>query len=354
MFGMKRKQIKYLNAVTFTLCIVILGIFSSRAVTIPDTDITSLASGSSFRWMETRYQNDFPYKGIAVGLWAVLNYQLFHEGRNGVIVGKNGWLFSNEEYTLCTTYQKIWRKNLQLIVQQVQQLRRHGFKVLVLLVPEKVDLYRNKLVNKSLHNDIDLYRKSFLFLQQHDIDVVDVKTSLQRAITLGEQVFFRTDTHWTVRGAQEAARKVSEKRSVPQGEDTFITTQADSKKMSGDLTNFIPTERFFSKFGPSPDVLEQIRISKKENQTGLFDDIAVDTALVGTSYSADPRWSFADWLQYYLHTEIANYSEKGTGPFAPMQHFLKETLSKEKDISFVLWEIPVRYLVQQPDSNSTL
>lgn len=350
---MNRKRLRHLNAVVFTLCIVTLGIFSSRAITIPDGNIAGLTSGSSFRWMETHYQDAFPCKGIAVGLWAVLNYQLFHEGRNGVVVGKNGWLFSAEEYNLCATYQKIWKKNLQLIVQQAQQLKRHGLKVLVVLVPEKVDLYRNSLIQKSLHNDINLYRKSYDFLQQQGIRVLNIKDTLLRAKTQGEQVFFRTDTHWTVRGSRLAAREISKNQYSRQGKETFITTHTGRKMMSGDLTNFIPTGRFFSKFGPSPDALQQIRISREDNSTGLFDDIKVDTALVGTSYSADPRWAFADWLQYYLHKEILNYSDKGTGPFLPMQHFIDGMLSKEQDISFVLWEIPVRYLVQQPKPDTT-
>jgi len=350
---MNRKRIRHFNAVVFTLCIVTLGFFSSRAITIPNGDIAGLMSGSSFRWMETYYQNAFPYRGIAVGLWAVLNYQLFHEGRNGVLVGKNGWLFSAEEYNLCTMYRKIWKKNLQLIVHQIQQLRRHGLEVLVVLIPEKVDLYRNNLSKKSLHNDIGLYRESYDFLQQQGVTILNIKDTLQKAITQGEQVFFRTDTHWTVRGAQLAARKISEKLSRLQGKDTFIATQTGSKKMSGDLTNFIPVGRFFSKFGPPPDVFRQVRISRENNPTGLFDDIKIDTALVGTSYSADPRWAFADWLQYYLHKEVLNYSDKGTGPFLPMQHFIDTSLTKEQDISFVLWEIPVRYLVQQPTPNTT-
>ncbi|HIP40080.1 MAG TPA: hypothetical protein EYG88_11975 [Desulfocapsa sulfexigens] len=350
---MKRRQIKSLNTVSFMLCVIIIGFSSYQAVKIPRADISEIINGEVFRRMETHYQDVFSLKDMATGLWAMLNYTIFNEGRNGVVVGKDEWLFSVEEYHLSSDYRKIWNNNLQLIVQQVQQLKKKGLKVLVVLVPEKADLYRNKLSKETMHNSIGLYHHTFQALADQGIHVVNVKEALNKAIEQGDQVFFRTDTHWTIRGAQLAALETSRSKYITPGTDIFTQKYTDNTTMSGDLTKFIPTGEVFSRFAPRPDSMQQVSIDKEVDEMALFADIKQDTILIGTSYSADLRWKFADWLQYYFHKEVLNFSDEGTGPFQPMKKFIDNDLANEKDISFVIWEIPVRYLVMEPSTNET-
>ncbi len=351
---MRRKQIKLLNGAVFISCIVILGLYSSRAITIPDANIPLLARGAVFRRMETLYQDSFPLKGVATGFWAALNFQLFHEGRNGVIVGKDNWLFSSEEYSFPANFQEIWDKNLQRIIRQVQLLRKNDIQVLVALVPEKVDLYRNMLTKDSEHNSINLYNRSYAYLTGRGLRVVNLRNALAAAVHRGQQVFFRTDTHWTVHGSRLAARAIADDNSLPYGEEKFVTGKKETKTLSGDLMNFIPTGSFFAQFGPPPDTMSTVTIRKEEeDDVELFTDTVLNTALVGTSYSADKRWQFVDWLQLFLHKELINYADTGTGPFAPMKTFINENLRNEQQISFVIWEIPVRYLLVPPDHNTT-
>ena len=350
---MRRKQIKLLNGAVFISCIVILGLYSSRAITIPDVNIPLLARGAVFRRMETLYQDSFPLKGVATGFWAALNFQLFHEGRNGVIVGKDNWLFSSEEYFFPVNYQEIWEKNLQRVIRQVQLLRKNNIQVLVALVPEKVDLYRNMLTKDSEHNSINLYNRSCTYLTGRGLRVVNLRNALAAAVHRGQQVFFRTDTHWTSRGSRLAARAIADDNSIPCGDEKYVTGKKETETLPGDLMNFIATGSLFAQFGPPPDTLSRVTIRKEEDDVGLFADIVQNTALVGTSYSADKRWQFVEWLQLFLHKELVNYADTGTGPFAPMKAFPDDILRNEQQISFVLWEIPVRYLLVPPDVNTT-
>ncbi|MGA4816040.1 alginate O-acetyltransferase AlgX-related protein [Pseudomonas aeruginosa] len=48
--------------------------------------------------LEAHYDKEFPIKRLGTNLWAALDYTLFHEGRPGVVIGKDGWLFTDEEF----------------------------------------------------------------------------------------------------------------------------------------------------------------------------------------------------------------------------------------------------------------
>ena len=84
---------------------------------------------------------------------------------------------------------------------------------------------------------------------------------------------------------------------------------------------------------------------------GAFDLFGTDTpasiALVGTSYSANPRWSFEAALKLALQEDVINHAEEGQGPVAPMHAFL-ERVDPVAPPPVVIWEFPVRYL-SDPD-----
>lgn len=351
---MRRRQIKMINAATFLMCIVSLCFISFKVLTIPSPDTGQLINGSLFRKVEQTYQNIFPLKDLSTGFWAVINYHFFHEGRNGVIIGREDWLFSLEEYSLPVNYQSIWDNNLQVIIKQVHQLQHKGLQVLIVFIPEKVDIYKDKLKKQSLHNTIGLYEHSYQTLTENGIKVIDLRGALRQARQKGASVFFRTDTHWTVRSAQLAAREIYSSGFIAPGSDTFRATPAGEISFAGDLTNFIPVGEFFSRFAPQPDTLHEVNLQKEGDAADLFANDTIDIALIGTSYSADLRWRFVDWIQHYLHKEVVNYANKGSGPFDPMEHFIFHILTNEENLQTVIWEIPVRYLLQQyiPSNNN--
>jgi alginate O-acetyltransferase complex protein AlgJ len=69
--------------------------------------------------------------------------------------------------------------------------------------------------------------------------------------------------------------------------------------------------------------------------------------LVGTSYSANPNWSFVEALKLALSQDILNYAVEGQGPIAPMQTYLQQ-LDPVDAPPVVIWEFPIRYL-SDPD-----
>lgn len=342
---MKRAHIKKINSIFFLFCIFAFGVMSFKAVTLPHSSIKRFLSGDTFRQIEDLYQERFPGKNIATGMWAAIQYQLFKEGMPGVIVGIDDWLFSSEEYNLPHGHEKQLQTNLSKILQIKSQLEDRKINLVIALVPEKTDIYRQYLIKQSPHNELDLYGQTLKFLKRNNVEAIDLRYSMKQSINKGVQVFLKTDTHWTVYGAEVSAKSIAFSNLLAKGTDKFVVTNSNEIKQIGDLQNFIPTGEIFYRFGPPNNTIRSIDFDKISEQNALFNDVELDTALIGTSYSADERWKFLEWLQLYLQKEIVNYSHKGYGPFFPMKKFLNDGFNEVSDIKQIIWEIPVRYLL---------
>jgi alginate O-acetyltransferase complex protein AlgJ len=44
-----------------------------------------------------------PIKRLGTNLWAALDFKLFNEGRPGVVLGRDQWLYSDEEFNPSST-----------------------------------------------------------------------------------------------------------------------------------------------------------------------------------------------------------------------------------------------------------
>ena len=72
-------------------------------------------------------------------------------------------------------------------------------------------------------------------------------------------------------------------------------------------------------------------------------------AVVGTSYSADSRWSFTEALKISLQADVLSVAAAGEGPFAPMAEYLESDTLSELPPQLVIWEIPERYVTSRWD-----
>ncbi|MBX9755308.1 MAG: alginate O-acetyltransferase, partial [Pseudomonadaceae bacterium] len=103
-----------------------------------------------------------------------------------------------------------------------------------------------------------------------------------------------------------------------------------------------------------PDQLQQrsTAVQQAEPAAGagdLFSDSQVPVALVGTSYSANPRWNFLGALRQALGSDVLNYAEDGHGPLLPMLKYLQSAGLKDSPPQLVIWEFPERYLPMSSD-----
>ncbi len=320
----------------------------------------TLLDGKLAKAAETHYDEQFPIKRLGTNLWAALDFKLFNEGRPGVVLGRDQWLFSDEEFNPTANADQLMQDNLALIRGVRDTLQRQNIELVLAIVPAKARVYAEYLGKEtpaSLHGE--LFNQFHAQARQANVFAPDLLAPLEQAKARG-QVFLRTDTHWTPMGAEVVAQSIAEgvKRqqlldSQPQA---YITEAGKTAPYKGDLTNFLPLDPLFSNLLPTPDNLQQrtTRPAQAEGDDGdaLFADSAIPVALVGTSYSANPNWNFLGALQQALHSDVANYAEDGHGPLLPMLKYLQSDAFKNAPPQVVVWEFPERYLPMKNDLSS--
>ncbi|MCU1720992.1 alginate O-acetyltransferase [Pseudomonas sp. 5P_5.1_Bac1] len=346
------RSLRILYSLLFLALLTALGLWSLGGLGgFQRTAQMSLLDGKLAKAAETHYDEQFPLKRIGTNLWAALDFKLFNEGRPGVVLGRDQWLFSDEEFKPAVNAEQTQAENLALLRGVRDTLREHGVELVLAIVPAKARVYPEYIGEQapaSLH--ADLYNAFHAQARQANIFAPDLFGPLQAAKARG-QVFLRTDSHWTPMGAEVAARQLAEavaRQTLLNGEpQTFVTEHQQQTPYKGDLTNFLPLDPLFSNLLPKPDQLQKRSTRATEEGGGddaLFADKQIPVALVGTSYSANPNWNFLGALQQALRSDVANYAEDGHGPVLPMLKYLQSDEFKNSPPQVVVWEFPERYL----------
>ncbi|NNJ13818.1 alginate O-acetyltransferase [Pseudomonas putida CSV86] len=345
------RSLRILYSLLFLALLTALGLWSLGGLAgFQRTAQMSLLDGKLAKAAETHYDEQFPLKRIGTNLWAALDFKLFNEGRPGVVLGRDQWLFSDEEFKPAADGELSRNENLALLRGVRDTLRQHGVELVLAIIPAKARVYPEYLGEKtpaSVHHD--LYNAFHAQARQANIFAPDLFGPLEAAKARG-QVFLRTDSHWTPMGAEVAAQQLAEavaRQTLLNGQpQTFITENQEQTPYKGDLTNFLPLDPLFTELLPKPDQLQKrsTRAAEDGGDDALFADKQIPVALVGTSYSANPNWNFLGALQQALRSDVANYAEDGHGPILPMLKYLQSDEFKNSPPQLVVWEFPERYL----------
>lgn len=352
------RSLRKLYSLLFLALLLGLGLWSLGGLSgFQRTAQMSVLDGKLAKAAETYYDEQFPLKRIGTNLWAALDFKLFNEGRPGVVLGREQWLFSDEEFKPIAGSDQFEQENLALIRGVHDTLQQRGIQLVLAIVPAKARLYSEYLGEQTpatLHSD--LYNEFHAQARQAGVFAPDLLAPLQSAKARG-QVFLRTDTHWTPMGAEVVAQQLAEaiaRQNLLNGEpQQFVTDQRQSAPYKGDLTNFLPLDPLFTHLLPPPDTLQQrsTRPAEGAAQDGdaLFADNEIPVALVGTSYSANANWNFLGALQQALRSDVVNYAEDGHGPLLPMLKYLQSDAFKNSTPQVLIWEFPERYLPMKND-----
>ena len=316
-----------------------LTLFTAPDVTLPGGQ--GLLSGEVTQAVDGLYRDNLPHKTPSIGLIGAARYVVLNEGRPGVVVGRDDYLFSAEEFrpVLAVPY----GASLSRIKQAAAQLSDMGVQLVVAPVPAKLDLMRNQSRNAKVADDLaGLYHQVRIDLGANGIATVDTRTALA-ALSLP---FLATDTHWTPEGARAVAAGIAASGLIARGDETFsIETDADAI-FAGDLVTYVTSATLAPAVGLIQERTTPYRAVAQGGDTDvldLFGDAAGGIDLVGTSYSENPNWSFAEALKLELNRDVINHAQEGQGPFAPMEAYLDQ-LDPLALPETVIWEIPVRYL----------
>lgn len=351
-----------LQTVLFLAVIVITGVLALRGIASFDRPADApVVTGQLAKRFETHYDESFPAKRFGVNLWAAIGLRVFGEGRPRVVLGREQWLYTSEEFNVGDGSARQLKVNLATIAWVHAQLKAQGIPLVVAIVPAKARVYPEFLdghaparLQQSLHEQL------VAALAARGIPTADLLPTLVAA-KAEQPTYFRTDTHWTPFGAQRAAALVAAlvaERGHARAADQrtrYVTTLGDEQRHRGDLFNYLPLDPYFASLLPPTDVVRPSETVATDSTTAsdpadLFGDAAApQVTLVGSSYSANPLWNFAGALREALGEDIANLSKEGVGPFPPMIQYLTGAELKQVKPRLVIWEIPERALIVKPD-----
>ena len=310
-------------------------------------NVSAYLSGEAATQIDTYYKKIMPHRVPSIDVMGAARYAIFKEGRSGVVVGNDGWLFSREEFAAPLDRTKDLAEAAAGLIQVRDELAAKGINLVVVPLPAKADIYREHLSDAAIPDDlVQLYDDFTALLDEEGIKYVDTRQPLLTAKSEG-QLFLTTDTHWTPLGAGVAAAAVGESLGVKQPGAYTISAKAPAER-EGDLSKFIVTGGLAPLVGLGPESVTpyQATSSTDAASTDIFGPSSIPYVLTGTSYSANELWSFSESLKAALGADVLNLAEEGKGPIAPMRALLAGDTLKDSPPETVIWEFPIRYLGQ--------
>lgn len=299
----------------------------------------ALLAGGLTRDFERDYKGTLPHFAASFGLIGAARYAVLGEARHGAVVGRDGWLFTNEETRPLPS-----APQMQMAVDHIkavqEELAAQGVDLLLLPLPAKIDIAARHAPDPALSAAMAALDADFLArLQAAGVKALDARPAL---MAQGDSAFFATDTHWTRLGAAVTAGVVAE--NLPHGPLTFTRSSAIEKPLTGDLIRFVTEDAIAPLIGLPPEKVTLTHIAAEGPPADIFNAAPLDIVLIGTSYSANADWGFADALSQALGREVENLAAVGLGPVVPMQAYLAGAEFHDTPAKLVLWEFPVRYL----------
>jgi alginate O-acetyltransferase complex protein AlgJ len=303
---------------------------------------TTFADGSYQRVYEERFHDVLPGRDLAVHLWNTASFALLGEVSAGAVRGEDGWFFTAEELEAPAEETDIWAA----LGTAASALSEYGTVLLPVIVPDKARINARALPVARSARFEERYDLLVAGLSARGLPAIDLRPSL--AAAPGEAAgFMRTDTHWSPAGAERVARAIAaEAAHLDLPRQPFETRSLGAVPFDGDLLAFVDLGPFRRHFGSLHEVIARHEtLSSGEGAgAGLFDDVEIPVALIGTSYSARPDFHFEGFLRSELDADLVNHAEVGRGPFAPMERFLVSLDEGADAPRLVIWEIPERYV----------
>ncbi len=309
----------------------------------------SIIKGEWTSLYEKEFDKALGFRQFAIDAWGIIEYGLFKQGREGVLVGKDGWLFTNEEFLDYSDSATAFQEKVSLAIKAKEVLAEQGINFVVAVIPAKARVYPEFLGRYKYPSYKEAVYQTFIAtLKEKGISVVSLLEPLQEA-KQEQAVFLKTDTHWTPFGASIAAQTISNyidnQFLLPSFDSSdFETSMLGDISHKGDLLSYLPLGNFQEKLGPKFDDLAEQVTEKNESGLGLFGDETIPVTLVGTSYSANELWNFAGYLKQELGADVLNMADEGQGPVVPLETYLESQELKDNPPELVIWEVPERFL----------
>ncbi len=237
---------------------------------LEDIDISvSLKSGSFAKEISAMCSDQFPFREELISVKAALELCMQKKENNGVIAGFDGRLVARYEYS--AEQKKTLSENLDSIEKFADSFEEKGVDTVIAVAPRAVDVAKS-----SLPQIYSTERADSAWEELRGIDRVDLLGELTSHSD--ENVWYRTDHHWTTLGAYYAYRALSERlgyQAIPLedfntetvSEDFYGTTWSKSGMYwtaadKLELFRFDQDEKFFI-YSPEGEYISELYDLKK-------------------------------------------------------------------------------------------
>lgn len=342
-----------LNGVLFIVLLGGMFLYSLPAVFSfgkTQSDTWSLfVDGKLLRKFERFYDKRFFLREPAVRAWADLRFMLFGEATSGVVLGHDGWLFTNQEYLVTRDLPANLQQQVQAIVQVRERLAAHGKKLVLLPVPMKLDIYAAHARVQPDPRAVALYDRFVEQLRAEGVDVTPLRKAFLDARE-AQTLFLPNDTHWSPAGARLAAATFAQGNPGLVGNTAYRSRQVGSKPHIGDLMNYVQFDTRLAAMDFAPvelPLFETLKAEQSISDAALFGDEGSPLLLVGTSYSKIDDWNFVGFMKQYLHSDLVTLAQEAHGPFQAMELLLQGPQLTDPAFDTVIWEFPLRTVLAQ-------
>lgn len=321
--------------------LLLLGGFVLGVISMPKSVYATKSDGffdgkwtSSF---ERHFDEYLVHHPLSVSFWNGAYYAFFKEGKDGVLIGDEGWLFTTEEFEQPNKFEQNISDNLSYIKTINDFFDRFNIELIVVPIPAKARVLSHRL-GRYEYPDYwqNIYPQFISFLSNNKIKSFDLLSEIKEP----ESFFLKTDTHWSLAGAAFTAKKISadiNRRNLSPYEKSYHLNRDETQNIKGDLTRYTMN---------MPETISTISLTDNTSDD-LFGDPYIPITLVGTSYSANKKWGFESWLKYYLQVDVLNMADEGLGPFEVMDSYINSSEYENIKPKLIIWEIPERYLSVQ-------
>ena len=236
---------KFNDILLTVLSLVIIFGFSAAIWLVPDKDFSeeenrALQSVPKFtveRLIDGRFTSDiakyyadqFPARDIFVGAKAVSEIYLFGKRENNsVISAKDGYVIERSD----EPSKSVIEENTKALTDFAEKCSAAGVKFTAVAAPRVIDAMYDSISSPAPDGYTDEIRES-LSNGLSSVKYVDLYDTLSEKISSGEQIYYRTDHHWTTLGAYYGYEKIMSALALSPRPKTDFTPELASSEFYG-------------------------------------------------------------------------------------------------------------------------
>ena len=192
--------------------------------TMPVLSLDALTDNQFSADIADFYADQFPARTAFVGLKTLTEVSALRMENNGVLIGKNGYLIKRLEYGE-DGYGNI-RENLHAVSDFTRSMTDRNIPVTLAIAPRGIDVLTAYLPDYYSPIRADAaWEVTRQIAAETGLTPVLFNTELQGSASVGTEVWFHTDHHWTPRGAYLAYMLLADELGYLPGSPSALTEE---------------------------------------------------------------------------------------------------------------------------------